>query len=84
VLKWWWLFIAPMALNTFVMFRFARYGRRATDPYFFHADSNTWDALIARARETPGGRRLLPWIRVTLIFWLMCWAVGTALVLSGR
>jgi hypothetical protein len=84
MLKWWWLFIAPMALNGLVAFRMAGYGRRPGDPHFFHADSSTWDALIARARETPGGRRLLPWIRVTLILTLVCWIVGTVLVLSGR
>jgi hypothetical protein len=80
----WWLFIAPTALNTLIVFRMARYGRRPTDPHFFHADSSTWDALIARARETPGGRRLLPWVRVSVILTLVCWVIATGLALSGR
>ena len=80
----WWLFIAPAALNTLIVFRFARYGRRPADPHFFRADSSTWDELAARARETPGGRRLLPWMRVSAVLTLVCWAAATALVMSGR
>jgi hypothetical protein len=83
VLKW-WLFLVPTALNTVVVFRLAHYGRRPGDPHFFHADSSTWDALIVRARETPGGRRLLPWLRVTVVLTLVCWIAGGALALSGR